>query len=211
MKVALKIYKPGTTFDTSGNPSPPDSISLVRRIVGIRPARTQIQDAWDGRDFKLSSLQDGNYRFKIVGSTEPAAIDNITGDVLIPSALSLDRLVDDIPVAVNASLNPAADFEANTFTYPNPVSGPTGTFQIYSPFRAKVQLKLHNMAGELVLQRDFGEVAPSYQAGPVSYVWSKVNQSGRKVARGLYYAVIRIEETEGGRNVLQTVKKVLVP
>jgi hypothetical protein len=38
-----------------------------------------------------------------------------------------------------------------------------------------------------------------------------VNQSGRAIARGLYYAVIRVEETEGGTNVLQTVKKVLIP
>ncbi|MDE2510982.1 MAG: hypothetical protein KGL74_07655, partial [Elusimicrobia bacterium] len=37
MKVAIKIYKPGTAFDNSGNPQPPDSSSLVRVITGIRP------------------------------------------------------------------------------------------------------------------------------------------------------------------------------
>ncbi|MEK7384221.1 MAG: hypothetical protein AAB262_13160, partial [Elusimicrobiota bacterium] len=87
----------------------------------------------------------------------------------------------------------------------------TVTFRIHSPFRAKVILKLHNIAGELVLEKSFGEVAAAYQAGPLTYVWSKVNAGGRGVARGLYYAVIRLEETEGGRQVLQTVKKVLVP
>jgi hypothetical protein len=45
----------------------------------------------------------------------------------------------------------------------------------------------------------------------VRFVWNKVNQSGRTVARGLYYVVLRVEETEGGGTVLQTVKKVLVP
>ncbi|HAZ08463.1 MAG TPA: hypothetical protein DCZ01_08085 [Elusimicrobia bacterium] len=211
MKVAIKIYKPGTAFDSSGNPSPPDSVSLVRRIVGVRPARTPIVDEWDGRDFRLSLVPDGNYKFKIVGSTDLAAIDDITGDVNNPGALSLDRLVDEIPVAVNASADPKADFEQNTFAYPNPITGPSATFQIHAPFRAKVQLKLHNIAGELVLDKNFGEVAAAYQAGPLTYVWNKINQGGHEVARGLYYAVIRVEEAEGGRSVLQTVKKVLVP
>lgn len=211
MKVAVKIYKPGTSFDASGNASPPESVSLVRRIVGIRPPRAQIQDAWDGRDMKFSLLPDGNYRFKIVGSTDPAAIDDITGDVKIPAALSLDRLIDEIPVAMSGSADPAGDFERNTFVYPNPASGPSTTFQIHSPFRAKVLLKLYNIAGDLVFQRDFGETAASHQAGPLTYAWEKVNQDGRRVARGLYYAAIRLEETEGGRTVLQTVKKVLIP
>ncbi|MFI5347584.1 MAG: hypothetical protein ACHQ51_14510 [Elusimicrobiota bacterium] len=211
MKVAIKIYKPGTNFDTSGNPQPPDSVSLVRRITGIRPARTQIQDTWDGRDFRLALVPDGNYKFKIVGSTDPTAIDSITGDVINPNVLAEDRLIDDVPVATNGSANPAADFENNTFAYPNPVAGPSATFSIYTPFRSRVLLKLYTMAGQLVLSQDFGENPPSYQNGPVTYVWNKVNQSGRTIARGLYYAVIRVEETEGGANVLQTVKKVLVP
>jgi hypothetical protein len=126
-------------------------------------------------------------------------------------ALSLDRLIDEIPVVRNASETPNEDFINNTFNYPNPVTGPSTTFQIHPPFRAKVKLRLHTMTGEIVLDRDFGEVPPAYQAGPVVYVWQKVNSSGNPVARGLYFAVIRLEETEGGRNVLQTVKKVLIP
>ena len=107
--------------------------------------------------------------------------------------------------------DPKADFEQNTFAYPNPITGPSATFQIHAPFRARIQLKLHNIAGELVLEKNFGEVAAAYQAGPLTYVWNKINQGGHEVARGLYYAVIRVEETEGGRSVLQMVKKVLVP
>lgn len=210
MKVAIKIYKSGTIFDLAGNPTPPESQSLVKRIVGVRPARTQINDSWDGTDFKFSLLKDGSYKFKIVGSTDMAAIDDNTGNVLNPAALSLDRLIDEIPLVRNSSLSPNEDFINNTFNYPNPVNGESTTFQIYSPFRAIVKMKLHTISGELVLDKNFGEVPPAFQAGPVTYVWSKINSSGNKVARGLYFAVIRVEETEGGKNILQTVKKVLI-
>ena len=211
MKVAVKIYQPGTVFDASGNPIPPESQSLVKRIVGVRPARTQINDIWNGTDLKLSLVKDGSYKFKIVGSTDLAAIDDLTGNVLNPAALSLDRLIDEIPVVRNTSLSPNEDFINNTFNYPNPVTGPSTTFQIHSPFRARVKLRLHTLSGDVVYDKDFGEVPPSYQSGPTTWVWSKVNQSGNKVARGLYFAVVRVEETEGGKNVLQTVKKVLIP
>ncbi|MFI5360662.1 MAG: hypothetical protein ACHQ49_01730 [Elusimicrobiota bacterium] len=218
MKVSIKVYKPGTSFDTAGNPSPPEVdanghyLSLVKRIVGIRPSRTPIKDVWDGTDFKLMPVPDGTYRFKIVGSTDSAAIDSVTGNVLVPSELADDRLTDDLPSTTNgATTNPAADFETNTFIYPNPVSGPSGTFSIYSPYQADIKLSLYTIAGQLVLSQDFGSQPASYQNGPLTWVWNKVNQSGRPVARGLYYAVIRIEETLGGGNVLQTVKKVLIP
>ncbi|MBI4371283.1 MAG: hypothetical protein HY552_03180 [Elusimicrobia bacterium] len=211
MRVAIKIYRPGTTFDAAGNPSTPDAQSLVQRIVGLRPGRTQIQDFWDGRDLKRALQPDGNYKFKIVASTDPAALDSITGDILIPGELAADRLIDDLPVAVNGSVDPGADFETNTFVYPNPVSGPSGTFQIYAPFQANVTLRLYTLSGTLVFTRDFGSVPPAFQSGPVSFVWSKVNQSGRRVGRGLYYALIRADATDGSGNILQTVKKVLVP
>ncbi|UPT73068.1 MAG: hypothetical protein M0D55_14335 [Elusimicrobiota bacterium] len=211
MKVAIKIYNAGTVFDLAGNPTPPEAQSLIKRIVGVRPARTQINDSWDGTDFKFSLVKDGSYKFKIVGSTDMAAIDDNTGNVLNPAALSLDRLIDELPVVRNASLTPNEDFINNTFNYPNPVTGESTTFQIYAPFKAKVKMKLHTMSGDLVLDKNFGEVPPAFQAGPVVYVWRKLNQSGNKVARGMYFAVIRVEETEGGKNVLQTVKKVLIP
>jgi len=210
MKVAIKIFRSGTIFDQAGNPTPPESQSLVKTIVGVRPARTPIDDAWDGTDFKFSLLKDGSYKFKIVGSTDMAAIDDRTGNVLNPAALSLDRLIDEIPLVRNGSASPNDDFNNNTFNYPNPVTGDSTTFQIHSPFRAKVKLRLHTISGEIVLDKNFGEVAPAFQGGPVTYVWSKLNQSGNKVVRGLYFAVIRVEEVEGGKNVLQTIKKVLI-
>ena len=184
MKVAIKIYKSGTIFDLAGNPTPPEAQSLVKRIIGVRPARTQINDSWDGTDFKFSLLKDGSYKFKIVGSTDMAAIDDNTGNILNPGALSLDRLIDEIPLVRNASAAPAEDFVANTFNYPNPITGDSTTFQIYAPFRSIVKMKLYTISGEIVLDKNFGEVPPSFQAGAVTYVWSKINQAGNKVSRG---------------------------
>ena len=215
MKVAVKIYKPGTSFDLSGNPAPPDSVSLVKRIVLANvPSRTAIQTNWDGKNLQMAQVPDGTYKFLIVASTDSAAIDSITGNILFPTELADDRLTDDFPLATNGALalaNPQAYLEGNSFVYPNPVTGPSGTFIISTPYQARVLLNLYTIAGELVLSQDFGQQAPSYQDVPVKYVWNKVNQSGRPIARGLYYAVIRIEETVGGTNVLQTVKKVMVP
>jgi flagellar hook assembly protein FlgD len=218
MKVSIKVYYPNTSFDLSGNPTPPEVdaqghyVSLVRRIVGMRPALTKIEDIWDGRDMALQLVPDGTYKFRIVASTDTNAIDTITGNVIYPTELADDQLLTTIPsITEGASSDPAADFESNSFVYPNPVVGPTGTFSIYTPFQGRVLLKLYTISGQLVLSQDFGEQPPSYQNGPVIYVWNKVNQSGRTIARGLYYAVIRLEETVGGGSVLQTVKKVLVP
>jgi flagellar hook assembly protein FlgD len=225
MKVSIKIYKPGTSFDLSGNPTPTEATSLVRRIVGIRPGRTQIQDTWDGRDFRLAPVPDGNYKFKIVGSTDPTAIDSISGNVLYPTSLSEDRLIDDVPVAVNSSQNPVGDFQNATFSYPNPLSSsdPQACFHIYNPFnQARAIIKLFNMSGDLVNTHDFGNITGSFNSpnllsnnaascgGTGEWAWTRTNSAGRPVARGIYYAVIRLEETEGGAQTLQTVKKVFI-
>lgn len=212
MKVALKIYRPGTVFDVNGNPSPPESQSLVKRIVGVRQPRTEIIESWDGTDLRRSISPEGNYKFKIVASTDVSAIDSLTGNVVNAAALSLDRPIDDIPVIRGFSADPKADFENNTFAYPNPAAGPNVTFAIWSPFQAKASMKIYTLAGELVYDRNFGEVAAEqYFGGQTGFVWNKTNQSGRRVGRGVYLCVIRLEETLGGKNVLQTVKKVIVP
>ncbi|MDD5656179.1 MAG: hypothetical protein PHF00_02880 [Elusimicrobia bacterium] len=212
MKVALKIYRPGTVFDPNGNHSPPEKVSLVKRIVGVRPARTEIIETWDGTDLRSSLATDGNYRFKIVGSTDINAIDSLTGNVLNPTALSLDRPIDEIPVVRNESLDPAADFENNTYIYPNPISGDSAHFVIFTPFQAKAKLKVFTMNGDLVLDKEFPETAANtYFNDPLTgFAWDRKNQGGRRLARGVYYALIRVEETLGGKNVLQTVKRFLI-
>lgn len=215
MKVSLKIYRPGTIFDSAGNPSPAESVSLVKRIVGIKPAQTQIEEFWDGTDLRQSIAPDGSYKFKIVASTDPAAIDTLTGDVINSGSISLDRPIEDVPVVRGASLDPANEFATNTFAYPNPVTGRSAKIQIYVPIQAKVKMSLYNIAGELVYTQDFGEWPSGSCVQDLQCVsgvtWNKVNQAGRAVGRGLYYLVVREEETLGGKNVLQTVKKILIP
>ncbi|MHB2025188.1 MAG: FlgD immunoglobulin-like domain containing protein [Elusimicrobiota bacterium] len=213
MTVAVKIYKPGTVFDPFGNPTPPASVSLVKLLVGVKPARTEIQDVWDGTDLSFSKVPDGNYEFTIQGSTATNGIDPVTGNVLVPSSLALNyQPFGEIPVVRGASSNPQGDFDSNTFVYPNPVPGgaASATFHIYLPVQGVAHIRIFNIAGELVFTQDFPNQAPSYDAGPLLYVWNKDNQSGRRVARGIYYAVIREEETLGGASIYQTVKKILL-
>ena len=40
------------------------------------------------------------------------------------------------------TLTPKEDFINNSFNYPNPITGESTTFQIYSPFKAIVKMKL---------------------------------------------------------------------
>ena len=212
MKVGIKIFKPGTFFDSQGNPSPPENLSLVKRITGVRAARVEIEDAWDGTDLRLTPVPDGGYKFKIVGSTDVRAIDDVTGNILNPSALSLDRPVDEIPVTRGASLDPQGDFDKNSFVYPNPVTSANANFQLYMPFQGILKLRLYTIAGELVLDQNFGEVPPSFTTnGAIVFPWNRTNQAGKPLARGMYFYVLRAEETLGGKTVLQTVKKLLIP
>ncbi|MBI5623113.1 MAG: hypothetical protein HY924_04975 [Elusimicrobia bacterium] len=208
MKISLKIFKPGTTFDASGNPSPAEAVSLVKRIVGIRPARTLIEESWNGTDLRQALVPDGNYKFKLVASTDPAAIDDMTGNVLNSAALASDRPIDEIPVSRLGSSDPFTDFQTNSYVYPNPLTGSSGHIRIYVPVQGMVKARLYGMAGGLVWEKDFGEKPlDSY----VDYDWNKTNLAGRPVARGMYWVVFRVEETLGGRNVLQAVKKILIP
>ncbi|NNN05244.1 MAG: hypothetical protein HKL90_05030 [Elusimicrobia bacterium] len=220
MKVSLKVYRPGTIFDYEGNPSPPDSVSLVKIITGVRPPRTEIKDIWDGTNLAGTKLPEGDYWFVLLGSTDTSAIDTQTGDVLYPNELADDHLIDDIPMTLGPSTDPQGDFNTNSYMFPNPVPASAGsaTFCIYNPFpHAHVTMRMYTMSGHLVMTQDFGASLPaSYQTnvgvcgGGITYVWSKANQGGRSVARGLYYAVLRVEQQEEGTTVLQTVKKVLI-
>ncbi|MBI5239681.1 MAG: hypothetical protein HY926_04355 [Elusimicrobia bacterium] len=217
MKVAVKIYRPGTVFDGNGNPTPPESVSLVKRIVGVRPARTQITEVWDGLDLRRGGTPDGNYKFTIVASTDMNAIDSKTGNVVNAQALAEDRPLDDVAVVRNLSEDPQGEFERFSYVYPNPVDGDEAFIVIFTPFQARAKLKLYTLSGEQVLDQDFGEQAAndyvdggSTNAGVKCFRWTRTNAAGRRVARGVYYALIRLESTDGSRNVLQKVKKFLV-
>ncbi|MCX5790170.1 MAG: hypothetical protein NTX64_16930 [Elusimicrobia bacterium] len=211
MKVSVKIYKPGTVFDIAANPSPPESISLVKRIVGVRPARTEVTEQWDGTDLKLAHVTDGNYVFKIIASTDIAAIDSTTGNARPGATLAEDIPISEVPVVRGVSPSPEADFEKNSFVYPNPVTTPQATFNIYVPMQSNVSMKIYNLAGELVYNKDFGAQAADTYVDNGAFLWAKVNNFGRPLARGPYFVLIREDETLGARNVLQTIKKILIP
>ena len=224
MKVAIKIYRPGTIFDAYGNPSPPPNVSLVWLITGVRAARTPITDLWSGNDFTMSQVPDGDYPFTIQASTDMAAIDNLTGDIIFPNELAMNLVpLAFISVTRGASKNMQHDFESYSFVYPDPIPPDSiANFQIYSPLYATVDIRIYDMAGDLILDKNLGQQSPSYMAqggpttnGRIEFAWDKTNQAGRHVAPGIYYAVIRLEEsgieqTPGHVNVLQSVKKFIV-
>jgi flagellar hook assembly protein FlgD len=186
----------------------------------MRPARSEVTETWNGTDMNLSVVPDGNYNFTIVASTDQKAIDPTTGDVLVPGELATDLPVDNVAVVRNQSANPQGDFVGSSYIFPDPVDGDSANFVIYSPFQADVKLRIYTMSGELVLAMDFGQqpannyvnlncTATSVQSQGC-FTWNRSNAAGRRVARGVYYAVIREEATDGSANVLQTVKKFLV-
>jgi len=223
MKVVTKIYKPGTTF-VGDSPYPPEATSLVKRIIGVRPARTQITEYWDGTDLTLSKVPDGNYVFKVYGSTMTEAISTIDGNyssTLCPggSCLADDIVTANIPVTKGGTADLCGEFTHDTFFAPNPYMGTSGWFRIPVPMNGRVTLKMYNLAGDLVYKKDYGNrgggdnidgsgkcvATTTHEA-----CWPKINSYGKTVAPGVYFAVIRFEASEGTRDVCQTVKKILV-
>ncbi|MFH2204267.1 MAG: hypothetical protein ABIJ96_14200 [Elusimicrobiota bacterium] len=208
MKVAIKIYKPGTIFDPNGNPTPPETLSLIKRIVGVRAARTEISENWDGTDETMSLVTDGNYLFKIVASTDINSINSVTGDVVPGAALAEDLVIAEIPVVRGGSAAPAEDFINNTFVYPNPLRSSTAKFRIYVPLQSIVSMKIYNIVGELVMNKDFGErAADSY----VEFTWDKSNDAGRPLAHGMYFYIVQQKSNKGDSQLFQTVKKFIIP
>ncbi|MFH1618613.1 MAG: hypothetical protein ABIG11_01770 [bacterium] len=210
MIVALKIYKQGTVFDLNGTPAPPENVSLVKKIVGMRAGRVQINEEWDGRDDKGSMVPDGRYVFKLYGSTDIAAVDKITGNFAGGTVMADDIITYDIPVVRGSAADACAEFESGSFFYPNPFRGAQGKFSTWYPVAGVIGLKLYNLAGDLVLEHDFGKQAGRTKSDP-DWPWDRKNSSGRKVAHGVYFAVFRLEGREGFTNVCQTVKKILIP
>lgn len=218
MKVVTKVYKPGTTFDSYGNAIPPESSSLVKRIIGVRPARTQINEYWDGTDLAMNKVPDGNYVFKIYASTDTNAIDSITGNYGAGVTLADDVITSNIPVLKTAIGNLCDEFEKQTFFKPNPYTGNSGKFVIYVPSLGNISLKIYNLAGDRVYSKDFtGLAGDSYinctgVCGPEDgFLWDKKNSAGRTVAPGVYIAVLRYEATGGAKDICQIRKKILIP
>ena len=220
MKVVTKVYKPGTSVP-AGWQDPPRG--LVKRMIGVRPSRTQISEYWDGTDLTLGKVPDGNYVFKVYGSTVTDAINGITGDVTGP-VLAPDIITANIPVTRGGTADLCGDFTRETFFAPNPYDGISGWFRIPVIMNGWVSLRVYNLAGDLVYKKDFGGRNNPREGGnnidglgrcsvtqTQEACWPKVNNYGQTVAPGVYFAVVRFEATEGTRDVCQTIKKILIP
>ncbi|PKM98341.1 MAG: hypothetical protein CVU79_03845 [Elusimicrobia bacterium HGW-Elusimicrobia-3] len=222
MKVVTKIYKPGSVVP-SGDQDPP--VGLVKRIIGVRPSRTQISEYWDGTDLTLSKVGDGNYVFKIYGSTVTDAISTINGALTGPTTLlAPDVIIANIPVTRSGTADLCGDFANESFFAPNPYVGTSGWFKIPVIMNGWVSLRVYNIAGDLVYKRNYGNEGSPREGGnnidgsgrcvttqTHEACWPKVNSSGRTVAPGVYFAVLRFQATDGTRDVCQTVKKILIP
>ena len=221
MKVVTQIYKPGTALSGCTNLSLDGcSDKLIKRFVGVRPARTQISEFWDGTDMTLSKVPDGNYAFRIYGSTVTDAVSTLDGTLVLGTMRADDIIVADIPVTKGGTLDLCADFAHDTFFAPNPYVGNGGWFRIPVLINGRVSLKMYNLAGDLVYKKDFGVKGAGADIDgkdkcSVTHTneacWPRVNSYGNTVAQGVYFAVIRFEASEGTRDVCQVVKKILVP
>lgn len=175
MKVAIQIFKPGTTIydytkGTLRDPSTGQEVTnirdvLVRSIVGIRPSTTLIEELWDGTDYAQQGVPDGTYPFRFVTALNGADIDSITGEVLAGSdaAGSTDYKINYVAdtyqyvnlhhatVAIGDGEFVCEDWERTVFFYPNPFKTATGTLEITKmPVPGKMSIKLYNLAGDLV-------------------------------------------------------------
>jgi flagellar hook assembly protein FlgD len=208
MKVATKIYRPGTQRYNVADPGAEAPGTLVKRLIGVRPARTQITEYWDGTDLTLTRVPDGTYVFQIYASTDTGNINTLTGSVTNLGALADDVVTANIPLTKGGVADLCGEFTAGSFFYPNPYTGTAGKFRLKAPISGSINLRMYNLAGDQVYKYDFGD-----QEGDntVEHAWPRVNMAGRTVAPGVYLAVLRFEATQGTREVCQTVKKILIP
>ena len=180
MKVAIQIFKPGTTIydyakGTLRDPSTGQEVTdirdvLVKSIVGIRPSTTLIEELWDGTDYANQEVPDGTYPFRFVTALNSADIDSITGEILNTNDSStnqndwsINKVADTYQyvnlhhatVAIGDGQFVCEDWEKTVFFYPNPFKTATGTMEVTKlPVPGRMSIKLYNLAGDLV--RDGG-------------------------------------------------------
>lgn len=180
MKVAVQIFKPGTTIydyqkgtlrdPATGLPVKNIRDVLVRAIVGIRPSTTLIEEVWDGTDYAQQIVPDGTYPFRFVTALNSADIDSVTGEIVgdydttdgqdtDSSAWKIQKVADTnqyvnlhrATVAIGDGQFVCEDWEKTVFFYPNPFKSNTGTLEITKlPVPGKMSIKLYNLAGDLV-------------------------------------------------------------
>ena len=211
MKVATKIFQPNTQISNCLNLTSPcngKSSSLVKMFVGVRPARAQIFEYWDGTDLTLSKVPDGNYAFRIYGSVNTDSISALDGIMSISSGTASDDIIGSIPVA-NGPTKDDVQLAKDIWFAPNPYTGTAGRFHVPIYTNSVLSIKIYNLAGDLIYKYPGTEILA---AGTDKVVyWPRTNIAGKLVAPGVYFAVIRLEGRDGSKGVFQIVKKILVP
>jgi flagellar hook assembly protein FlgD len=213
MKVVTKIYPPGTSFTLNGSST---TAAPVKTIVGVRAARTQVNEYWDGTDMTLSKVPDGTYMCVVYASPDSDKINTSDGNWL-PGALRVQNVLPfEVSVTRGASSAgavtlPKEDFMKDTFFYPNPYyEGASGCFHVgITSLVGKATIKIYNLAGDLVYKS--AEFEPPTNYKKCTLAWNKTNVGGRTVAPGVYFAVVRFSATQGTGETWQTVKKILIP
>ncbi|MDD2772814.1 MAG: hypothetical protein PHP45_03855 [Elusimicrobiales bacterium] len=215
MKVAVQVFKPGTTIDGSGNPSPPiASGSLVKVLMGMRPMQTLSTEEWDGTDMTMRPVPDGNYVFRIVTSTDAALIDPYTGAIAQNNIANVaDQQVYLTPLGVSVSrgdsTDPCADLEAQAMFYPNPIRQSRGCFDVgRAPVPGTYSLRLYNVAGDRVFDYQWAGVPAQKR---LQLDWDRTNSAGKKLARGIYFATFELKGNMGSTASCQLVRKILIP
>lgn len=240
MKVAIKIYKPGTTFigtdPVCGN-STGEEACLVNKIIGTRPGRTLITESWDGNvDLTNANVASGLYIFKVIASTDSTMIDDVTGECVNNTDCDVLRFSGDstmlyyIPVTQGFVDNACSYFEANSYFAPNPMTADNGFFNIALPAQGYYEIRVYNLAGEKIYSynskdyypsglgprdRSKGKCITGYEGSgtctvDTRLVFSKI-KNGKKIAPGVYYAVFKMITSDGTLEKCQFRKKILIP
>jgi len=170
----------------------------VRTLLNKRPQQSEFFSTstinWDGLSDAGKPVPLGSYAVTVT------ALDETNGD----NAILRTRNVTEASLEGVGS-SPQQLFQDNNYIYPNPVRNGSATFQ-YMAVRdnALIFLKIYTIAGDEVLDQTFNNLTTG---NTQTYAWNALNQSGKKLGRGLYYCVIREVDPQG---TLQTVKKVAI-
>ena len=178
MKVAIQIFKPGTTTNRNATTSTGlvDPVTqadvanadindvLVKSIVGIRPNLVSLDEIWDGTDYAGQEVPDGIYPYRYVTVLNAYDMDSVTGalNLTTDTLATAGGMIADwekyitlehINVARGDSWYADVDWKSKQVTsfFPNPLKGNEGWFEIAKlPAPGRVTIKIYNIAGDLV-------------------------------------------------------------
>jgi hypothetical protein len=104
--------------------------------------------------------------------------------------------------AAPAALFSAQELLSSASSYPNPFDARTGAATItYTLSRdQRVTLRIYNVYGAEIAGRDFAAAELGGRQGVNAATWNGTDGDGRKVAKGMYLAVLR---AAGDREVLK--------